>query len=156
MRPVNEKLRKDLLEAGKREFMENGFRGASLKSIAASLGVTTGAIYRYYTDKEALFDGLVREPAQELVERYRTLQQTFAGRSLEEQLQKLPEVPDKEASWMMDFLYDHFDAFKLIACCSSGTSTTWIPWRKLRITLDGFWWIEWWKLATPFAVWMMN
>ena len=111
MRPVNEKLRKDLLEAGKREFMENGFRGASLKSIAASLGVTTGAIYRYYTDKEALFDGLVREPAQELVERYRTLQQTFAGRSLEEQLQKLPEVPDKEASWMMDFLYDHFDAF---------------------------------------------
>ena len=96
MRPVNEKLRKDLLEAGKREFMENGFRGASLKSIAASLGVTTGAIYRYYTDKEALFDGL-------------------------EQLQKLPEVPDKEASWMMNFLYDHFDAFKLIACCSSGT-----------------------------------
>ena len=121
MRPVNEKLRADLLEAGKREFMENGFRGASLKSIAASLGVTTGAIYRYYTDKEALFDGLVREPAHELVERYRTLQQTFAGRNLEEQLQKLPEVPDKEASWMMDFLYDHFDAFKLIACCSSGT-----------------------------------
>lgn len=39
MRPVNEKLRADLLEAGKREFMENGFRGASLKSIAASLGV---------------------------------------------------------------------------------------------------------------------
>ena len=70
MRPVNEKLRVDLLEAGKREFMESGFRGASLKSIAASLGVTTGAIYRYYTDKEALFDGLVREPAQELVERY--------------------------------------------------------------------------------------
>ena len=121
MRPVNEKLRADLLGAGKREFMENGFRGASLKSIAASLGVTTGAIYRYYTDKEALFDGLVREPAHELVERYRTLQQTFAGRNLEEQLQKLPEVPDKEASWMMDFLYDHFDAFKLIACCSSGT-----------------------------------
>ena len=58
MRPVNEKLRKDLLEAGKREFMENGFRGASLKSIAASLGVTTGAIYRYYTDKEALFDSI--------------------------------------------------------------------------------------------------
>ena len=77
MRPVNEKLRADLLEAGKREFMENGFRGASLKSIAASLGVTTGAIYRYYTDKEALFDELVREPAKELVERYQTLQQTL-------------------------------------------------------------------------------
>ncbi|MBS6367053.1 MAG: helix-turn-helix transcriptional regulator, partial [Clostridiales bacterium] len=114
MRLVNEKLRADLLEAGKREFREKGYQSASLRSIASSLGVTTGAIYCYYTDKEALFDGLVKEPAQELVARYRTLQQTFAGRSLEEQLQKLPEVPDKEASWMMDFLYDHFDAFKLI------------------------------------------
>ena len=41
MRPVNEKLRKELLDAGNSEFMENGFRGASLKSIAGSLGVTT-------------------------------------------------------------------------------------------------------------------
>lgn len=78
MRPVNEKLRLDLLEAGKREFMDKGFQGASLRSIAASLGVTTGAIYRYYTDKEALFDALVAEPAQELVDRYRSVQQSFA------------------------------------------------------------------------------
>ena len=36
MRPVNEKLRADLLEAGKREFMENGFRGASLSGLSWS------------------------------------------------------------------------------------------------------------------------
>lgn len=48
--------------------MEKGFRGASLRSIAASLGVTTGAIYGYYTDKEAMFDALVEAPAQELVD----------------------------------------------------------------------------------------
>lgn len=35
MRPVNEKLRKDLLEAGKREFMENGFRGGILKKYSS-------------------------------------------------------------------------------------------------------------------------
>ena len=29
----------------------------------------TGAIYGYYTDKEAMFDALVSEPGQELVER---------------------------------------------------------------------------------------
>ena len=153
MRPVNEKLRVDLLEAGKREFMESGFRGASLKSIAASLGVTTGAIYRYYTDKEALFDGLVREPAQELVERYRTLQQTFAGRSLEEQLQKLPEVPDKEASSTTTLT--HSSSSPAVPLEQS-TSIIWIPWRKSKITPDGCWWIEWWKPAIPFAVWMMN
>lgn len=121
MRPVNEKLRLDLLEAGKREFMDKGFQGASLRSIAASLGVTTGAIYRYYTDKEALFDALVAEPAQELVDRYRSVQQSFAQQSVEDQVHNLPEVPDEEASWMMDFLYDHFDAFKLITCFAAGT-----------------------------------
>ena len=44
MRPVNEKLRADLLEAGKREFMENGFRGASLKSIDLPLLYGQGGI----------------------------------------------------------------------------------------------------------------
>ena len=78
MRTTNAKLAADLLEAGKREFLEKGFQGASLRSIAASLGVTTGAIYGYYTDKEAMFDALVSEPAQKLADRYRELQKTFA------------------------------------------------------------------------------
>ena len=56
MRPVNEKLAADLLEAGKQEFLEKGFQGASMRGIASRLSVTTGALYRYYTDKESLFD----------------------------------------------------------------------------------------------------
>ena len=43
MRLINEKLAADLLEAGKKEFLAHGFQGASLRDIAASLGVTTGA-----------------------------------------------------------------------------------------------------------------
>lgn len=121
MRPENKKLAADLLEAGKREFLEKGFQGASLRSIAASLGVTTGAIYGYYTDKEAMFDALVAGPAQELVDRYRDIQRKFASRPLEEQVSNLPEVPDVEAAWMLDHIYDHFDAFKLITCASAGT-----------------------------------
>ncbi len=121
MRTPNEKLAADLLEAGKKEFLALGFRGASMRSIAAAAGVTTGAIYSYYTDKEAMFDALVAEPAQALVDRYRTLQREFACRPLSEQVKNLPEVPDVEASWMLDHIYDHFDAFKLIACASTGT-----------------------------------
>ncbi|RGI95082.1 TetR family transcriptional regulator, partial [Hungatella hathewayi] len=41
MRLINEKLAADLLEAGKKEFLAHGFQGASLRDIAASLGVTT-------------------------------------------------------------------------------------------------------------------
>lgn len=121
MRPVNEKLAEELLEAGKREFLERGFLGASMRSIAAAAGVTTGALYRYYTDKEALMDALVKEPADTLEENYREQQRLFAQKSLQNQLEGLPEVSDGSAAWMMQYIYDHFDAFKLIVCCSAGT-----------------------------------
>lgn len=120
MRPLNEQLAEDLLEAGKRVFLEVGFRDASLRKIAAMLGVTTGAIYRYYTDKEALFDAIVSGPAEELVNQYRTAQQEYAKLPLEAQLQGIAGLSE-ESSWMMDFIYDHFDVFKLIACSSVGT-----------------------------------
>ena len=121
MRAANERLAADLMAAGMKEFLNHGFMGASLRNIAASLGVTTGAIYRYYTDKEALFDAIVAEPAQRLEAFYREEQRNFADRSLQSQLQELPELSDEKSSWMMEQIYDHFDAFKLIACCSVGT-----------------------------------
>jgi len=120
MRPLNEQLAADLLEAGKKVFLEMGFRDASLRKIAAMLGVTTGAIYRYYTDKEALFDAIVSGPAEELVNRYRAAHQAYSSISLEDQISGLGQVSEKN-SWMMDFIYDHFDEFKLIVCCSAGT-----------------------------------
>ncbi len=121
MRPLNEKLAADLLEAGKAEFLEKGFQGASMRSIAARLSVTTGALYRYYTDKESMFDALVEEPARVLEERYREIQQQFAGMPVQDQVEELPEVSDEGHAWMMEYIYDHFDAFKLIVCCSNGT-----------------------------------
>lgn len=121
MRIPNEKLAAELLEAGKKEFLERGFQGASMRSIAASLGVTTGALYRYYTDKEAMFDALVEEPAKVLEASYREQQQNYADQPLQSQLDGLPEISDGSAAWMMNYIYDHFDAFKLIACCSAGT-----------------------------------
>lgn len=46
MRPLNDELAAKILEAGKNEFLEKGFRKASVRSIAAAVNVTTGAVYR--------------------------------------------------------------------------------------------------------------
>lgn len=121
MRLINEKLASDLVLAGKKEFLEHGFLGASMRNIAASSGVTTGALYRYYTDKEALFEAAVEPAAGKLQEMYRQVQLAFSDLSLNDQLNSLPEVTDNESRWMMEFIYDHHDEFKLIACCSTGT-----------------------------------
>ena len=121
MRLINEKLAADLLEAGKQEFLARGFQGASLRSIAAAMNVTTGAIYRYYSDKEELFTTLVEEPANEFVKRYRAVQKKFSQQTAKQQLSELPEISDTEHQWMMEYIYSHYDAFKLIICCSAGT-----------------------------------
>ena len=48
-----------ILDTAKKEFMEKGYNDASVRSIAKQAGLTTGAIFRYFADKESLFAALV-------------------------------------------------------------------------------------------------
>lgn len=48
-----------LLEAGREEFYQYGFRRASLRRICAACGVTTGAFYFFFENKDALFCEIV-------------------------------------------------------------------------------------------------
>lgn len=121
MKLINKKLASDLLEAGKKEFLSKGFQNASMRNIAASLNVTTGAIYRYYKDKEALFDAIVKKTADELEQRYQAEQAAFSDLSAECQVESLPKVTSESYNWMMEYIYDNYDAFKLIICCSNNT-----------------------------------
>ena len=41
------------------EFLNNGYQAASLRKIAKAARVTTGAMYGYYKNKEALFNSIV-------------------------------------------------------------------------------------------------
>ncbi len=104
MRPINEKLAADILEVGKQEFLEKGFLGASMRNIASRLSVTTGALYRYYTDKESIFDALVKEAAETLEQKYREMQQQFAMQPVQEQVQELPEVSEEGHDWMIEYI----------------------------------------------------
>lgn len=93
MRPLNEELSQQILSAAKTEF-KKGFRNASMRSIAASVGVTTGAIYRYYSNKEALFDALVSHPAEEFFNEYMTYSENFSRQELDVQLATIPQLSE--------------------------------------------------------------
>ncbi len=54
--------REKLLCSAKKEFSEKGFMKASLRNICKNTGVTTGALYFFFKDKDDLFVSLVREP----------------------------------------------------------------------------------------------
>ena len=63
-----------ILEVGKKEFLEKGFKDASLNKIVAEAGFTKGAFYGYYPDKAALFEDLVGEAANGLLEQFKAAQ----------------------------------------------------------------------------------
>lgn len=56
---VPEETKMKLLESAVAEFAEYGFQKASLRRICANAGVTTGALYFFFQDKEDLFQNVI-------------------------------------------------------------------------------------------------
>ena len=56
----------DLLRSAKEYFLKRGYEKASLRQICSGAGVTTGALYFSFENKEALFDALVGPTLQKL------------------------------------------------------------------------------------------
>ncbi len=107
--------------AAKKEFIEKGFKSASLRNIVKTAGVTTGAFYGYYDSKEKLFDALVGQQYETLMNCYRKAQQDFAQLPPEEQPEHMGDISGRCMLDMLHYAYKHLDEFKLILCCSEGT-----------------------------------
>lgn len=67
----------NILDAGRAEFLEKGFKSASLRNIVKTAGVTTGAFYGYFSGKEALFAALVEEHAKAIMNIFMSAQEDF-------------------------------------------------------------------------------
>ncbi|MCR5605909.1 MAG: TetR/AcrR family transcriptional regulator [Treponema sp.] len=65
---TTEENRIKLLTAAKKEFLEKGFLNASLRTICKNAGMTTGAVYFFFKDKEALFSALIKKHADSIYE----------------------------------------------------------------------------------------
>lgn len=61
----NEKYEAILL-AARKEFISKGFKEASMRTIAKEAGVSLSNIYNYFTNKDALFQVIVRPAKEEL------------------------------------------------------------------------------------------
>ena len=113
---------KNILSAGKAEFLEKDFNSASLRNIVKTAGVTTGAFYGYFSGKEALFAALVEEHAKAIMNIFMSAQESFEELSNEEKINHMGVESRTSLNEIVDYIYEHFDEFKLIICKSEGTS----------------------------------
>lgn len=112
---------KKIIAAAQSEFMKQGFESASMRSIASQVGMTVGALYRHFPNKEELFAALVEPAISELMMLYEQFRDKEYEMLKTATLEQLWKESDSETKWLMRFIYDHLDAFKLLICRSQGT-----------------------------------
>ena len=112
----------NIQQAALSEFLEKGFLGASLRQIVKNAGVTTGALYGYFSSKEALFASIVEPHAAALMGRFMEAQTAFAELPEEEQANSMGEKSGQYVNWMVDYICQHRQAVKLLLCRAEGTS----------------------------------
>ena len=95
---------KNILSAGKAEFLEKDFNSASLRNIVKTAGVTTGAFYGYFSGKEALFAALVEEHAKAIMNIFMSAQESFEELSDEEKINHMVEIEVEKTYQFIDAL----------------------------------------------------
>ena len=113
--------RKCILSCARQEFMEHGYQKANMRRIAQGAKVTTGAMYNHFSNKMVLFDALVQAPAEDMLAQFRELHDRVTEGVTFQPTSALDEMAQRGTDWMLDFIFEHIDAFRLIFCRSEGT-----------------------------------
>ena len=110
-----------VLACAKKEFLENGYKDASLRVIAQAAGTSTGSIYTRFKDKAGLFDAIVGPAADQLKDMFVEIQENFHSLDDSTQEAEMGEYTSRHQMEMLEYIYDHFDEFRLLLDCSDGT-----------------------------------
>ncbi len=109
-----------ILHAAKQEFLQYGYKDASLRRIAMGSHCTTGAIYTYFKDKQALFDAVVspvtmhvQNVFSDLSKHYYEDDRVVCEISFERTISDLRTV--------YGFIYQHIELFKILLLGASGS-----------------------------------
>lgn len=114
--------RERLLKSAKSEFGDKGYTKASLRRICSQAGVTTGALYFFFQDKEDLFGALVDEPVKGIYDiLYRHFDEESEMLSQPSNYVHADGDHDYFAEALVRHLYGNYDAFILLLKKSQGS-----------------------------------
>jgi AcrR family transcriptional regulator len=111
-----------LIEAAKKEFKEKGYNKASLRSICAKAGVTTGALYFFFENKAELFSAIVDQPIKGLK---KLLMEHF--QEDREYMQHLDSMENMEmdhsdlSDMLVEYIYSNYDSLMLLLTSAENT-----------------------------------
>ena len=102
----------NLIRCGREEFLEKGYAGANLRDICKRAGVTTGAFYFSFENKEALL-GAILDP---LIAEYQKMMYEITKRE-----QEHPETAEQNEREIMEYICAHRQECELVLEKCSGS-----------------------------------
>lgn len=111
-----------IIKAAWKEFMEHGFQKASLHKIADNAGITTGALYTRYKNKDALFYSLVEEAMNSVKTSFVPLREKYYAVEKSRSIDEFLEVMAYERGLYLEILFQYYDECKLLFCRNTGSS----------------------------------
>ena len=96
-------------------------RKLTLSAIVKKAGFTQGAFYGYYPSKEALFEALAGPAADNLIDQFKAAQDAHFDLIPDDRAAESRSLSTKYLLHFVNYVYDNFDAFKLVLCCSDDT-----------------------------------
>ena len=119
---TDQNTRELLIEAAKKEFLEKGYNKASLRTICANAGVTTGALYFFFENKADLYAAIVDPPLKELkailIEHFNEdAEEARKLNSIEEADMDHTEISDR----IVTHIYNNYDSIMLLLTASENT-----------------------------------
>lgn len=125
--PEKPSTKEKILKIGMEQFLLEGYEKANLRKICKNAGVTTGAFYKHFTDKEDLFAELVKPLADNIESTYHSYEkQGFNAYGLatpisKETVKEVLDLKKRGSIQTVKYLFSMKDIFELLVFQSYGT-----------------------------------
>ena len=111
-----------IIQAAYSEFLAYGFQRASVHKIAEKAGVTTGAIYTRYKNKDALFASLLQNFFETMRTLFTPIAEEYEKAKHSAQPEDILRAINAEERIYFQLLIGHYDDCSLFFCRSDGSS----------------------------------
>ena len=109
-----------LLDAARSEFSEYGYNDASLRRIAATVGIAAPSVYNHFSSKAEMFAALVEPVIQKVSETFHATDDQKQDALNQHNTDQAFEKSDTMRP-ILDFVFDNLEDVKLLLFCSQGT-----------------------------------
>ena len=120
-KPIQD-IRLRILQSAEKEFLEKGFIQANLRNICKDAGVTTGALYNRFENKDELFRELVSDTLLAINDRFKVGEKEAKDRLDAGNYNITWTGSNNSLGAIIDLMYDNFTGFKLLLTCSEGSN----------------------------------